>query len=421
VQLIDGSPVYSATDLVGYLACEHLTALERAAMADLVPRPHLDDPELDVLRRRGEQHEQRYLAELAGEGRSVVEITLDGSIEDRGEQLRAAAAETVRAMASGADVIYQATFFDGTWRGHADFLLRVEDADRPSVWGPYHYEVADTKLARHVKAGAVLQICTYITMLTAIQGVEPQSLHVVLGGSAGGLRTLRVADYMAYYRSARARFDAAVGPTASPAAYPPADSYPEPVEHCEVCRWRLHCAARWRDDDHLSLVAGITRRQRRALEARTVGTLAELAVLPLPMDPPLAGSSRGALERVRDQAHIQFEGRERQAMIYELVTDPGQPIEPGVGLAGLPPPSPGDLFFDIEGDPYADLDGLDYLFGSWIPKASGTRSGRETPTANSRWTARSGRSSRSSTCSWRDCGPTPMPTSITSRRTSPRR
>ena len=43
--------------------------------------------------------------------------------------------------------------------------------------------MADTKLARHVKAGAVLQICTYVDLLTAIQGVEPVDLHVVLGGS----------------------------------------------------------------------------------------------------------------------------------------------------------------------------------------------------------------------------------------------
>ena len=70
-------------------------------------------------------------------------------------------------MASGVGVIFQATFFDGRWLGYADFLLRVESPERPSVWGPYHYEVADTKLARHVKAGAVLQICSYVEQLTA--------------------------------------------------------------------------------------------------------------------------------------------------------------------------------------------------------------------------------------------------------------
>ena len=42
---------------------------------------------------------------------------------------------------------------------------------------------------------------------------------------------------------------------------------------------------------------------------------------------------------------------------------PGEPYEAERGLASLPPPSTGDLFFDIEGDPYAFEDGLDYLFG----------------------------------------------------------
>src|SRR5207249_2311613 len=33
------------------------------------------------------------------------------------------------------------------------------------------------------------------------------------------------------------------------------------------------------------------------------------------------------------------------------------------GLAGLPNPSPGDLFLDLEGDPYVDEGGIEYLFG----------------------------------------------------------
>ena len=78
MQSIDGRPVYAATDLVAYLACEHLTGLERAAMAGLVRRPMRDDPELDIIRRRGFEHEQRYLAELTAEGRTVATIQLDG-------------------------------------------------------------------------------------------------------------------------------------------------------------------------------------------------------------------------------------------------------------------------------------------------------------------------------------------------------
>jgi predicted RecB family nuclease len=363
VQLIDGRPVYAATDLVGYLACEHLTQLERAAMAEMTVRPERDDPELDVIRKRGFQHEQRFLDDLRVEGKTVAHIELDGSIEDRGDQLREAAAATRDAIAHGPDVIYQATFFDGTWRGHADFLLRVESPDRPSRFGPYHYEVADTKLARHVKASAVLQICTYVELLTEIQGVEPEWMHVALGGSAHAVERLRVDDYMAYYRAAKARFSAALADPAT-LAFPSETTYPEPVEHCDVCRWAIECGKRRREDDHLSLVAGISARQRRALADRGVATLADLGRLALPVTPKIEGTSEQALTRVREQARIQLEGREARAARYELLLPPaGQPIEAERGLATLPAPSPNDLFFDIEGDPFAFEDGLDYLFG----------------------------------------------------------
>ncbi|MFN2484055.1 MAG: TM0106 family RecB-like putative nuclease [Candidatus Limnocylindria bacterium] len=357
MQLIDGSPVFSATDLVGYLACEHLTNLERAAAAGVVARPERNDPDLEVIRRRGFEHEQRYLAELRDEGRRITEILPDGSIEDRGDQLRASAAATRAALARGDDVIYQATFFDGRWRGHADFLLRVE---RPSALGAWSYEVADTKLARHVKSSALLQICSYVDQLAAIQELEPDWMYVVLGGVARERQRFRVADFMAYYRSVKARFEAfTLGADAMSPAYPPLATYPDPVEHCAVCRWNQDCEARRRADDHLSLVAGISSHQRRALTERGVTTLEELAATTLPMEPRLDGVGAETVERIHGQARIQSEGRRRNTMLYELL----RPVEPDHGLARLPPPSQGDLFFDIEGDPYAFDDGLEYLFG----------------------------------------------------------
>ena len=367
MQLIDGRPVFSATDLVGYLACEHLTALERAALAGLVKRPMRADPELDVIRRRGYQHEARYLADLTAGGASVVEIERRDD-EDRGDRIRRQAEETIAAMASGAQVIFQATFFDGRWLGYADFLLRVESTERPSVWGPYHYEVADTKLARHVKAGAVLPICSYVEQLETIQGVRPEKMKVVLGGSARETAELRVEDYMAYYRAAKRRFEETVlgtdtGPAAA-AIYPPETTYPEPVEHCGVCRWSELCQQRRRADDHLSLVAGISARQRKALVARELSTVERLAAAPIPFDPPLDGTSAASVERVREQARIQVAGRGLAKPIHELLLPkPGEPIEPERGLGILPEPNPGDLFLDLEGDPYAFDDGVDYLFG----------------------------------------------------------
>ena len=56
---IDGQPVYSATDLVAHLACDHLVQLGSCVLAGLVKRPMRDDPELDVIRKRGFEHEAR--------------------------------------------------------------------------------------------------------------------------------------------------------------------------------------------------------------------------------------------------------------------------------------------------------------------------------------------------------------------------
>ena len=54
-------------------------------------------------------------------------------------------------MRDGADVVFQATLFDGPFLGFADFLVRAGD-----VW-----EVYDTKLARRAKVTALLQLAAY--------------------------------------------------------------------------------------------------------------------------------------------------------------------------------------------------------------------------------------------------------------------
>jgi predicted RecB family nuclease len=365
VQLIDGGPVYAATDLVGFLACAHRLALERAALAGLVDRPVRNDPTIELIAKRGLAHEQRYLASLRAAGRSIVEISRDGSVTDVGQDLRRAAGETAAALRTGADVVYQATFFDGRWRGHADFLLRV---DRPSALGDWSYEVADTKLARHATAGAVVQVCSYVEQLERVQGLEPRELHLVLGGREARTETHRVADVMAYYRRIKAEFEAAVA--AGEPVYPVTGSYPEPVEHCDVCRWAVHCQAQRRRDDDLSLVAGAGSRQRRALKDRGVATRRALAGLPLPLVPRLEGVSGEALRRIREQARLQVEGEDEGHVKYELldpeVDDHGE-LVPDRGLLVLPEPSPRDLFFDIEGDPFAFDDGIQYLFGVLEP------------------------------------------------------
>jgi uncharacterized protein len=79
--------------------------------------------------------------------------------------------------------------------------------------------------------------------------------------------------------------------------------------------------------------------------------------------PPLSWKpDRGAADsyvRVREQARIQFEARQAGTGKFELL-----PVEAGFGLTRLPEPSPGDIFFDLEGDPFVGKHGLEYLFGN---------------------------------------------------------
>jgi predicted RecB family nuclease len=370
MQLIDGRPVYAATDLVGFLACAHLTDLERAAIARLVTRPERIDPQLDRIRQRGFEHEQRYLSELERAGRTVRRLDDSGSdpwTDDRGERFRTLAARTVDAIERGEDVIFQACFFDGTWLGFADFLLRVE---RPTTRLGWSYEVADTKLARSVKASAVLQLCSYNEQLTRIQGGEAESMHIVLGGSSREQVTLRLTDYAAYYRTVKRLFDRTVSAPLPVAHPPPAPSYPDPVEHCQVCRWWQICADRRRADDDLSLVAGIAGRTRTELKTRGIGSRRAFAGTELPLVPRLDRTGGQTLLRMREQARIQVEGKDLGTTIFERLApvrlDDGT-LDPSKGLLALPMPSPNDLFLDLEGDPFALEDGVDYLFGILEP------------------------------------------------------
>jgi uncharacterized protein len=191
---------------------------------------------------------------------------------------------------------------------------------------------------------------------------------VAPGETTQVVRSYRFQDYAAYFRLIKARFEEEVarGHEVLEAA-----NYPDPVEHCDICPWSVGCDKRRRDDDHLSLVAGISRLQRRELEPRGVITVEAVAGLgdPIPFKP-----DRGAVEtyeRVRDQARVQIRSRQEGRVVYELmpvaVEAPAGGLQPSgpdpVGLARLPPPSPGDIFLDLEGDPLAADGGREYLFG----------------------------------------------------------
>ena len=146
----------------------------------------------------------------------------------------------------------------------------------------------------------------------------------------------------------------------------PPETYPWPCEHCSRCEFIPVCAERWKDDDHLSLVAAIRRDQIERLNGSGVSTLAGLAGSPSELRVPRLAPPM--LERLRDQAGLQLHRRETGELTRRLLEP-----EPERGLGLLPAPSPGDLFFDMEGDPFFEAaGGLEFLFGVLWRRPDGT-------------------------------------------------
>ncbi|HEV2884551.1 MAG TPA: TM0106 family RecB-like putative nuclease, partial [Pyrinomonadaceae bacterium] len=355
--------MFSPTSIANFLACTHLITLNRAEAAGEIKRPFFPDPGLELLIKLGVAHEEAYLRALTEERKlDVVKIETEGSRQDAAGSWQEAAAQTIDAMRSGAGAIYQATFLTDEWRGRADFLIRV---DKPSELGPWSYEVVETKLAKSTKARAIIQLCFYSELVAAIQGKLPERMHVVLGRGAEPEEFL-VQRYISYFRKIKREFEAALAT--------PQPTYPEPVEHCDICDWYKVCDEQWHTDDHLSLVANITRNQRQALVEREVGMVAKLATLTLPVTPKMKRVAPAPLLRIREQARVQVRGREEGGPVYEFIEEKSEEAErvKGTaegkvalrGLAALPLPSLGDVFLDFEGDPFAFEQGLEYLIGT---------------------------------------------------------
>lgn len=344
--LADGTLVLAATDLTNHLACAHLTQ-QRLAVARgerATPRP-ADDPHADLIRDRGVRHEREQLARLSDECGGHVDLSSEGSPYTR-EALEDAGAATVQVMREGAPLIYQAQFFDGRWQGRADFLRRIP---APSELGEHAYEVLDTKLARQVKPHVVHQLSLYNRLLADVQGFDSEVARLVLGdGSTAGVELSR---YGALHRHVVRRFEQVV-------ARPAVATYPEPVAHCAICALADECRGRRVADDHLSLVAGARRDQRARLLALGLPTVRALAQAPHGTDPGPIGPGRFVL--LHNQARLQVQSRQTGAPTHRHL-----PPARAAGYALLPPPSAGDVFFDLEGDPYFGNSGIEYLWGWW--------------------------------------------------------
>ncbi len=341
----NGRYCYSPSDLNEFIASPFATWMSRYALDS--PGLVQPDPEplaLTTLAERGRKHEQACLTQLRQEGREIHMLPAD---TDRVEA-------TITAMRAGHEVIYQGWLQDRATRdirseyffGRPDFLVRTVGT---SALGNYRYEAWDATLATQPSPTQMIQLCCSADLLQMAQGQRPDSMLLWLG--SGERRRFRTADFIYYYLVLKRAF------VASMQHFDPT-TQPSPELGGDYGRWTAQAAQILERADHLSRVANISVSQIQKLNAAGITTLTSLAESTLAHVPRIEDA---AFARLKEQAQLQAASVGADQPVYRILTP--DPSAQRQGLAGLPPASPGDVFFDMEGYPLVK-GGLEYLFGA---------------------------------------------------------
>jgi uncharacterized protein len=346
-QQLDGTWIVSPQDVVAEFECVHKVALSAAVQSGALTVISTPDAGLDLLRDQGLAHERARLESLDPSWR----VKRLGTPSHSLPSYQSAWEATLAAMAEECDAIYQATLFTGDFIGFADFLILARD-DSGSVVrdsdGRAVYEPVDAKSARSAKRGAVLQVGSYAEALVRLGRPAPRQVHLWLGGDddwSGPADPL-----MRLAREFRERVTVRLPEL----GLTPAPEWAPPREACSRCRFSTLCdEGRHRDRD-LSMIQGIRSTTRQRLVDGGLPTIDTLAMAPDEARPDRV--SRETFDRLRAQASIQLQGEQAGQIVHEIVDS--------AVLSAVPPRSPGDLWFDMEGDPYAPgPHGLEYMFG----------------------------------------------------------
>ena len=227
------------------------------------------------------------------------------------------------------------------------------------------YRVQDSKLARHARVTALLQLAAYAEQLDRLGIPCDPEVELLLGDGTTSRHHRDDITPVYLNRVARLReiIDDRVADT-GPVAW--GDPRYHHDGRCPTCELEVQAH---RD---VLMVGGLRVTQREHLAAAGITTIDELAASVDPVPYVLDAT----LDGLREQARLQLQAEAAQLAAEAAGTrspdDP--PLPPPVSvrearaLAAIPEPSRGDLFFDFEGDPlYTEGDGtrwnLDYLWG----------------------------------------------------------
>lgn len=273
---------------------------------------------------------------------------------------------TIDLMSKGVPVIYQGTLKGGSasmaFSGRPDFLLRGDYRFEFGEKGltavqaegdPERYSAWDAKLSATPKPEYQNQVALYVDVLREL-GFEAVAEHGLILGS----RTIASFNADTLISQMIPVRDDYLNQSETLISNPPkllgglGQLICTASRYCDLCEYPLLCQDTRVNTNSLQLVAGITSANIESLATVGVETVRELA--------GFAGSteklSEEQTQKLSRQARLQQHTYDTGEHVFEIL-DKSQ-------LILLPEPSPGDLFFDLEGFTFFDEPGgLEYLWG----------------------------------------------------------
>lgn len=191
-----GDIIVSASDIVAAEACAFAAVRKLDAVlgrVETVPVPR--DEMMELTAALGNRHEREVLDGLKVRyGAGVYEMDVSPGISRAALERRHK--ETLAAISSGYDVIYQGSFFDGSFHGRSDFLVRDADGN---------WIVHDTKLARSAKGSALMQLAAYAGQLAAAGVPVHEEARLILGDGSTSRQQVPAPRAGTCWRSRRPR------------------------------------------------------------------------------------------------------------------------------------------------------------------------------------------------------------------------
>jgi uncharacterized protein len=381
-QLGDGSWVISASDLTVFAGCPwRLARVVDAKLGKGIVVPELDDPMMELVARLGGEHEKRQLAALKTQ-MPVIELEYSSLPPSDAPVWRAniqqARQETLDALSSlgsapsSRGAVFQATLYEEVlpdaplpvgFQGFADFVVFSD-----GLW-----EVWDSKLARRAKDPALIQLGAYVDQL-ARNGVPlAPTVRLVLGDGNHSIHAIEdlIDPYISMRNEVIKLLAARVG---DPLPLPWGDDTWAAcgTKGCPACHEQIVA------HDDLFQIAGVRKTQRQKIMTGGFSTMTEFASASTEeVNAAISGIGVDTLVDLHLQAQLQVESN---------ATPWNRPVWRMLSrsvIENLPQPSPGDIFFDFEGDPtFQEFSeegnprrsptgaedvwfGIEYLFGLW--------------------------------------------------------